>query len=99
MSTFRFIPKAEIPPIEIKPDILGIAITACDVKSARFIPIGYSLAVDGPFQLKGRHANHAARVLIRIARNLALTQPDYARDLLTFTATLLDSKGGTFEAV
>ena len=44
MSTFRFIPKADIPPIEIKPDILGIAITACDAKSTRFIPIGYSLA-------------------------------------------------------
>ncbi|MDA2989273.1 MAG: hypothetical protein O2815_09370 [Actinomycetota bacterium] len=99
MSTFRFIPKAEIPPIEIKPDILGIAITACDAKSARFIPIGYSLAVDGPFQLKGRHTNHAARVLISVARNLALNRPDYARDLLTFAATLLDSRGGTFEAV
>ena len=99
MSTFRFIPKAEIQPIEIKPDILGIAITACDIKSARFIPIGYSLAVDGPFQLKRRRCDRSARVLIRVARNLALTLPDYARDLLTFVATLLDSRGGTFEAV
>jgi hypothetical protein len=99
MSTFRFISKAEIPPIEIKPDILGIAITACDIKSARFIPIGYSLAVDGPFQLKRRHANHAARVLIRVARNLALNRPDYARELLILVASLIDSKGGTFEAV
>ena len=54
MSTFRFIPNAEIPPIAINPDILGIAITACDAKSTRFIPIGYSLAVDGPFKLKRR---------------------------------------------
>ena len=99
MSTFRFIPKAHLPPIEIKPDILGIAITACDAKSTRFIPIGYSLAVDGPFKLKRRRCDRSARVLIRVARNLALTRPDYARDLLTFAATLLDSRGGTFEAV
>ena len=99
MSTFRFIPNAEIPPIEIKPDILGIAITACDAKSTRFIPIGYSLAVDGPFKLKRRRCDRSARVLIRVARNLALTRPDYARDLLTFAATLLDSRGGTFKAV
>ncbi len=99
MFTFRFVPKAGIPPIEIKPDILGIAITACDLKATRFIPIGYSLAVEGPLQLKRRHANHAARVLIRVARNLALSQPEYARDLLIFAATLLDSRGGNFEAV
>ena len=99
MSTFRFIPKAEIPPIEIKPDILGIAITACDAKLTKFIPIGYSLAIDGPFTIRRKNSQRAARVLIRVSRNLALTQPGYARDLLGFAATLLDSKGGTFQAV
>lgn len=96
---FRFIPKASILPIEIKPDILGIAITACDAKSTRFIPLGYSLVIDGPYKIRRQPAHRAARVLIRVARNLALNQPDYARDLLTFAATLLDSRGGTFQAV
>jgi hypothetical protein len=99
MSTFRFIPKAGIPPVEIKPDVLGIAITACNAKSAQFIPVGYSLAIDGPFKLNCRRCGQAARILIRVARTLSLTRPDYARDLLTFAATLLDSRGGTFEAV
>ena len=99
MSTFRFIPNAEIPPIAINPDILGIAITMCDAKSTKFIPIGYSLAVDGPLKLKRRRCDRSARVLIRVARNLALTRPDYARDLQTLAATLLISRGGTFKAV
>jgi hypothetical protein len=99
MPTFRFTPRAEIPPIEVRPDILGIAITACDAKHTRFIPVGYSLAIDGPLTLKRRRSEQAARVLIRVARNLTLTRPDYARDLLTFAATLLDSRGGTFEAM
>ncbi len=99
MSTFRFTPRAAIPPLEIKPDTLGIAITACDAKGVRFIPVGYSLAVDGPFKLRHKPAQRAARVLIRVARNLALTRPDYARDLLQFAATLLDSEGGFFQAV
>ncbi len=99
MSTFRFIPKAGIPPIEIKPDILGIAISACDAKATSFIPVGYSLTVDGPFRLRRKPAHRAARVLIKVARNLALTRPDYARDLLQFAATLLDSEGGSFHAV
>jgi hypothetical protein len=99
MSTFRFTPRAAIPPLEIKPDTLGIAITACDAKGVRFIPVGYSLAIDGPFKLRRKTAHRAARVLIRVARNLALTRPDYARDLLQFAATLLDSEGGFFQAV
>jgi hypothetical protein len=99
MSTFRFTPRAAIPPIEVKPDILGIAITACDAKRVKFIPVGYSLAVDGPYRLRRKPAQRAARVLIRVARNLALTRPDYARGLLQFAATLLDAKGGLFQAV
>jgi len=99
MSTFRFIPRAAIPPIEIKPDILGIAITACDAKRVKFIPVGYSLAIDGPFKVRRKTAHRAARVLIRVARNLTLTRSDYARDLLQFAATLLDSKGGFFQAM
>jgi hypothetical protein len=99
MSTFRFTPRAAVPPLEIKPDTLGIAITACDAKGVRFIPVGYSLAIDGPFKLRRKAADRAARVLIRVARNLALTRPDYARDLLQFAATLLDSEGGFFQAV
>ena len=98
MFTFQFIPNDAIPPITINPDVLGIAITACAAKSTRFIPIGYSLAVDGPFKLKRRHASRAARVLIRVARNLALTRPDYTRDLLSMAAILLVS-GGIFTAV
>ena len=99
MSTFRFTPRAAIPPIEVKPDILGIAITACDAKGVRFIPVGYSLAIDGPFKLRRKAAHRAARVLIRVARNLALTRPDYAQPLLALAATLLDSEGGFFQAV
>jgi hypothetical protein len=99
MPTFRFTPRAAILPIEIKPDILGIAITACDAKGVKFVPLGYSLAIDGPLKLRRKPAERAARVLIRVARNLALTRPDYARDLLQFAATLLDSKGGLFQAV
>jgi hypothetical protein len=99
MFRFRFTPLAAIPPIEVKPDILGIAITACDAKRIKFIPAGYSLAIDGPYRLRRKPAQRAARVLIRVARNLALTRPEYARDLLQFAATLLDSRGGTFEAV
>ena len=99
MSTFRFTPRAAIPPIEVKPDILGIAITACDAKRVKFIPVGFSLAVDGPYRLRRKPAQRAARVLIRVARNLALTRPDYARDLLQFAAILLDSQGGFFQAV
>jgi len=99
MSTFRFTPRAAIPPIEVKPDILGIAITACDAKRVKFIPVGYSLPIDGPFKLRRKPAQRAARVLIRVARNLALTRPDYARDLLQFASTLLDSSGGVFHAV
>jgi hypothetical protein len=99
MSTFRFTPRAAIPPIEVKPDVLGIAITACDAKGVKFVPVGYSLAIDGPFKLRRKAAQRAARVLIRVARNLALTRPDYARDLLQFAATLLDSEGGFFQAV
>ena len=100
MSTFRFVPRvANVRPIEIKPDILVIAITACDAKSTRFIPLGYSLVVDGPFTLRRKRSERAALILIGVTRNLALTRPDYARDLLTFAATLLDSKGGTFQAV
>jgi len=87
------------PPIEVKPDTLGIAIVACDAKRVKFIPVGYSLAVDGRFRLRRKPAQRAARVLIRVARNLALTRPDYARDLLQFAATLLDSKGGLLRRV
>jgi len=99
MSTFRFTPRAAIPPIEVKPDILGIAITACDAKRVKFIPVGYSLAVDGPYRLRRKAANRAARVLIRVARNLALTQPNYAIELLLLAVALLDSEGGLFQAV
>lgn len=99
MSIIRFTPNTEILPVVLKPDILGIAIVACDAKSSPFIPMGYSLDLDGPFTLKRRSCNRSARVLIRVSRNLALTRPDYAIDLLSFAATLLDSKGGIFEAV
>jgi hypothetical protein len=100
MSTFRFTPRAAIPPLEIKPDTLGIAITACDAKGVRFIPVGYSLAIDGPFKIRRKAAHRAARVLIRVARNLSLAdRPEYARELLTFAATLIDSEGGFFRAV
>jgi hypothetical protein len=99
MFRFRFTPLAAIPPIDVKPDILGIAITACDAKRVKFIPAGYSLAIDGPYRLRKNAAHRAARVLIQVARNLALNKPDFSRDLLQFAATLLDSRGGTFEAV
>jgi len=99
MHNFRFQPVAPIPPILITPDILGIAITVCDAEQTHFIPLGYSLFLDGPFTLRRKRAERASRVLIKVARNLALTRPVYARDLLIFAATLLDSKGGVFQAV
>ena len=99
MSTFRFTPRAAIPPIEVTPDTLGIAITACDAKGVQFVPVGYSLDIDGPFKLRRKAAHRAARVLIRVARNLALTQPNYAIQLLLLAVALLDSEGGSFQAV
>jgi hypothetical protein len=93
---FTFTPRnRNLPPISLEGDVLGIAMTAADHRDVKFVPIGYSIAEDGPITVSGRNAKKVSRILIRVARNLSVMQrPDYVESLLLFAATLLDSRGG-----
>jgi len=69
--------------------------TAADHHNVKFVPIGYSIAEDGPITVSRRNTKKVSRILIRIARNLSVMQrPEYVEALLLFAASLLDSRGG-----
>ena len=93
---FTFTPRnRKLPPITLDGNVLGIAMTAADHRNVKFVPIGYSIAEDGPITVSRRNAEKLSRILIRIARNLSVMQrPEYTESLLLFAATLLDSRGG-----
>jgi hypothetical protein len=64
-------------------------------RNIKFVPIGYSIAEDGPITVSRRNAKKVSRILIRVARNLSVMQrPEYVESLLLLAATLLDSRGG-----
>jgi hypothetical protein len=93
---FTFTPRnRDLPPISLEGDVLGIAMTAADRRNIKFVPIGYSIAEDGPIIVSRRNAKKVSRILIRVARNLSVMQrPEYVESLLLLAATLLDSRGG-----
>jgi len=93
---FTFTPRnGNLPPITLDGDVLGIAMTAADHRNIKFVPIGYSIAEDGPITVSRRNTKKVSRILIRIARNLSVMQrPEYVESLLLFAASLLDSRGG-----
>jgi len=93
---FTFTPRnRSLPPITLDGDVLGIAMTAADHRKVKFVPIGYSIAEDGPITVSRRNAKKVSRILIRIARNLSMMQrSEYVESLLLFAASLLDSRGG-----
>lgn len=93
---FTFTPRnRNLPPITLDGDVLGIAMTAADHRNVKFVPIGYSIAEDGPINVSRRNTKKVSRILIRIARNLSMMQrPEYVESLLLFAASLLDSRGG-----
>jgi len=92
---FTFTPRnRKLPPITIEGNVLGIAMTAADHRNVKFVPIGYSIAEDGPITVSRRNAKKVSRILIRIARNLSVMQrPEYVESLLLFAATLLEDGG------
>lgn len=93
---FTFTPRnRNLPPITLEGNVLGIAMTAADHRNVTFVPIGYSIAEDGPIKVSRRNAKKVSRILIRTARNLSVMQrPEYVESLLLFAACLLDSRGG-----
>lgn len=93
---FTFTPRnRKLPPITIEGNVLGIAMTAADHRKIKFVPIGYSIAEDGPVTLSKRNSRKMARTLLRVARNLSLMQRhNHVAHLLLFAAHLLDSRGG-----
>lgn len=93
---FTFTPRnRNLPPITLDGDVLGIAMTAADHRNVKFVPIGYSIAEDGPITVSRRNTKKVSRILIRIARNLSVMQRhEYVESLLLFAASLLDSRGG-----
>ena len=93
---FTFTPRnRNLPPITLDGDVLGIAMTAADHRNVKFVPIGYSIAEDGPITVSRRNSKKVSRILVRIARNLSVMQRhEYVESLLLFAASLLDSRGG-----
>jgi len=93
---FTFTPRnRNLPPITLDGDVLGIAMTAADHRNVKFVPIGYSIAEDGPITVSRRNTKKVSRILIRISRNLSMMQrPEYVESLLLFAASLLESRGG-----
>jgi hypothetical protein len=93
---FTFTPRnRNLPPITLDGDVLGIAMTAADHRNVKFVPIGYSIAEDGPITVSRRNTKKVSRILMRISRNLSMMQrPEYVESLLLFAASLLDSRGG-----
>ena len=93
---FTFTPRnRNLPPITLNGDVLGIVMTAADHRNVKFVPIGYSIAEDGPITVSRRNSKKVSRILVRIARNLSVMQRhEYVESLLLFAASLLDSRGG-----